>query len=401
MSRVRICMMGGFWVEVDGAVNDALVTRTRRGVSLMQYLILERGKAVSVHRLVREIWPGRRSESPENALKTMVSRLRAQLNLMSPGLGGCIRSEKGGYCWNSLPGVEVDALELIDIFCALKRERDLDKQHALVQRMQAVYAGDLFQTGDMVNGAAQVSWLHREYIEAVLRYVEQLKKAEEYNRICEVCRKALTVDELDEQLRIELMQAMVNLNRASEAMAEYSKVVKAHRVMLDAELSEEFELNYAGLADAGKQTKFNLDVIFNELSQQDSESRSPFFCDYRVFKEIYDIQMRNLERLGSTMFLCVIMLGEPGSTLSPVSRESGMAGLQEILRNNLRKGDIVTRFSENVYAMLLPTVNYATGKMVIERIEKLFYEEYPSGNIAFHSRLSPLGSEGRLFTTKN
>ena len=101
--------------------------------------------------------------------------------------------------------------------------------------------------------------------------------------------------------------------------------------------------------------------------------------------------MRNIERLGSTMFLGVIMLGEPGHQLSPVSRESGMAGLQEILKNNLRKGDIVTRFSENIFAMLLPTVNYETGSMVIERIESLFVKEYPSGNIAFHARISPLG----------
>ena len=101
--------------------------------------------------------------------------------------------------------------------------------------------------------------------------------------------------------------------------------------------------------------------------------------------------MRNLERLGSTMFLGVIMLGEPDGSLSPVSRESGMAGLQEILRNNLRKGDIVTRFADNIYAMLLPTVNYDTGSMVIDRIQDLFYKEYPSGNIAFHARISPLG----------
>ena len=42
--------------------------------------------------------------------------------------------------------------------------------------------------------------------------------------------------------------------------------------------------------------------------------------------------------------------------------------------------------------MLLPTVNYKTGSMVIERIQQLFYQEYPNSTIAFHGRISPLGN---------
>ena len=69
-----------------------------------------------------------------------------------------------------------------------------------------------------------------------------------------------------------------------------------------------------------------------------------------------------------------------------------MAGLQEILRTNMRKGDIITRFSENTFAMLLPTVKYATGNMVMERIESRYYREYSSLAINFYSRISPLGT---------
>lgn len=69
-----------------------------------------------------------------------------------------------------------------------------------------------------------------------------------------------------------------------------------------------------------------------------------------------------------------------------------MAGLQEILRSNMRKGDIITRFSDNTYAMLLPTVNYSSGNMVMERIEALYYQEYSSLAINFYARISPLGT---------
>ena len=389
--EIRIRTMGSFSIETGGRSYDYLAVRSRKGVSLMQYLIMEQGRAVSSQRLIRELWSGRRSEGPENALKTMVSRIRGLLNQVEPTLGGCIASVQGGYCWRSLPQVQVEVLEIMQILDQLKGECPPEVRSVLTERLLVLYRGDLFQTGDMNNGLSLVNWLHREYIDAVLKYITQLKGGEEYNRICDVCRKALLVDDLDEQLHIELMQAMMNLNRAEEAMAEYSRVMKGARAAIDLEPSEEMQACYEQLSEAGSTLRFNLDVIRNELSAQESGRRGPFFCDYRAFKEIYNIQMRNLERLGSTMFLGVIMLGEPGDNLSSVSRESGMAGLQEILRCNLRKGDIVTRFADNMYAMLLPTVNYETGNMVMERLEQMFYREYPARNITFHARISPMG----------
>ncbi|MBP3876856.1 MAG: diguanylate cyclase, partial [Lachnospiraceae bacterium] len=93
------------------------------------------------------------------------------------------------------------------------------------------------------------------------------------------------------------------------------------------------------------------------------------------------------------IFLGVIMVGNPEAEISSVSRESAMAALQEILRKNLRRGDIVTRFSQNIFAMLLTTVSYSTGDLVMKRIEEMFYEEYHNKNIIVHHRISPLGTK--------
>ena len=199
-------------------------------------------------------------------------------------------------------------------------------------------------------------------------------------------------DDLDEQLHIELMQAMVNLNRSDEAAAEYRRLAKRSREFYDAEPGEELQACYKSLAEAGKTIRINLDTIRNELIEKEGGTKGPFFCEYEVFKEVYNIYMRNLERLGSTMFLGIIMLGYIGDNSSDVRRESCMAGLQQILKSNMRKGDIITRFSDNIYAMLLPTVNYSSGNMVMERIENLYYREYSSLAISFFARISPLGT---------
>ena len=389
---VNIRMMGLFTIEADGKVHEQLMTKSRKGISLIQYLILERGRPVSSQRLIRELWADRRIDNPEAALKTMVSRVRATLNEISPSLGTCIVSGQGTYRWHSLPRVHVDVLEIIDLLNELRHEPPDPGHMRKTERLMELFQGDLYLTGDILNGQATFNWLHNEYLSAVYRYIELLKVHEEYTKICDVCRRASRIDDLDEQLHIELMQAMVNLNRSDEAAAEYQRLVKQSREFYDAEPGKELLACYKDLVDAGKTIRVNLDTIRNELLEKEGDTRGPFFCDYNVFKEVYNIYMRNLERLGSSMFLGVIMLGETGDQENKVRLESCMAGMQEILRSNLRKGDIITRFSDNTYAMLLPTVSYSTGNMVMERIETLYYQEYSSLAISFYARLSPLGT---------
>jgi len=238
-----------------------------------------------------------------------------------------------------------------------------------------------------------VNQFHHAYLEAVHSYVDLLKKREAYNEIVSVCRAANRVDDLDDQVHLEMMRALVNLNQRDKAMEEYRIVARRTKKALGEAPGEDLQAYYRQLTRAGETVKFNMDVIRNELQAEDLDRTGPFVCDYRAFKEIYNIQMRNLERLSSTMFLAVIMLGDPEKQLNAVRQESGMAALMEILKTNLRRGDIVTRFSANTVAMLLPTVNYATGNMVMERVESLFFEQYPSTDIAFHYRLSPMSSQ--------
>ena len=222
---VFIRMMGLFTVEANGEIHEELMAKSRKGISLMQYLILERGRPVSSQRLIRELWADCRSDNPEGALKTMVSRVRSALNEISPGLGTCIVSGQGTYRWESLPYVHVDVLEIIDLLNALRHEPPQSGHMSKTERLMELFQGDLYLTGDILSGQATFNWLHNEYLSAIYRYIELLKADEEYTRICDVCRRAARIDDLDEQLHIELMQAMVNLNRSDEAAAEFEAAV--------------------------------------------------------------------------------------------------------------------------------------------------------------------------------
>ena len=390
---VRIQMMGNYLIFIDEQRIENPVTRSRKGSALLAFLILHRGYQVPNQRLLRELWSDNIVTNPENALKTLVSRTRAMLNQMSEGLGVRIVSDRGAYHWDCSEGVRVDLLELLDLFGRLSTEKERENRRAICAQILSLYKGDLYQTGSLEEEAAYAERLHRQYLDAVYEYIEILRQEEAYNDISAVCRTALDIDNFDEKLHLELMKAMVHLNRITDAMAQYRHAANITYRYLGAEPSESMREFYAQLNRSRKSLKFNLDAIRNELRQSSNE-HGAFVCDYNMFKEIYNLEMRNLERLGTTMFLGVIMIGDVDDTTTSYLRmDNIMSGLIEILRANLRKGDIITHFSPTVVAILLPTVNYDTGTMVMERVRELFYKRFPNSSVPFHHRLGMLGAD--------
>jgi hypothetical protein len=139
----------------------------------------------------------------------------------------------------------------------------------------------------------------------------------------------------------------------------------------------------------------DIDAIRKELTEYGMQ-RGAFVCEYAVFKEIYILQMRNLERMGSTMFIALIMITSIGSNpMEPMRLNDIMQTLQKTLVTNLRKGDTITHFSASQYALLLPLVNHDTGKMVLERIKRHFTKACPQSAIMFSYRLGPISLPGQ------
>ena len=388
---IRIQMMDTFAIYIDEKRIDLLVNKSRKGASLIQLLISHRGKSVPNSRLLSTLWSEEKSTNPENALKTLVSRLRTLLNQISPELGSCLVADRGAYHWACLPDMTVDLYEIDRIFASLAQEEQTTEEKArLCEALMNLYPGDLLQSSERNEWAVvEAAGLHDKYIKAVLDYVDMLKRQGLHRDIISVCRRALEVDNFHDQLHIELMTALIHMNRPGEAMQQYKHVVELDYRYLGVQPSEELQEFYKHIVTAGKTLDFSLKSIRQELRENDKQDA--YVCEYTVFKEIYNLQMRNLERMGTTMFLAIIMVRPyDDQVLDNMRQNTIMEGLRNILAHNLRKGDIITRFAPAMFALLLPTVNYASGHMVLERIKRVFYRQYPNSNIIFDYRVGPL-----------
>ena len=392
---IRIQLMNAFTIYVDKQKADQLLNKSRKGAALIQYLILNGGQPVPNYRILGALWADDNSANPENALKTLVSRLRIILNQIYPGMGGCIVADRGAYHWQSLPNMTIDVYEIEELFNKLNLpDATPFQQRAWYAELLQLYRGDLLFSNEQCEWAmARGTALHNKYMSAVYAYIEMLKNDENYEEVAAVCRAALDVDQFDDRLHMELMTALIKTNRSSDALVQYKHVMHLNYRYLGIQPSDDMQEFYKQIVHAGKTLDFNLDSIRRELMES-GEQRGAFICEYAVFKEIYNLQMRNLERLGSTMFLAIIMVGNPDDpNISSIKQNNIVNGLLEILRTNLRKGDTITHVSPTIIALLLPTVNYATGNLVMERIKRVFYRKYPNSTIAFNYRVGPLSSD--------
>lgn len=394
-NTIHIQLMDTFAMYVNGNKVEQLLEKSRKGVALMQFLILRKGQNVPTYRLMETLWAESESTNPESALKTLVSRMRGMLNQVAPDLGKCIVADHGAYRWESGEDVIIDLYELENLLADSKHLNGTDEERIKVyEQILHLYKGDLLQHSEQAGWVvARGTALHNSFLAAMYAYVDLLKRQERHDEVAGVCRRALDIDNFDDRLHMDLMAALIKTDRNNEAMVQYKHVMHLYYNVLGVRPGDDMQEFYKQIVSCGKTLEFNLEAIRDELRER-NESRGAFICEYVVFKEIFNLQMRNLERLGSTMFLGVIMVSTlDGRAMEPMKQDNMVQGLLEILKTNLRKGDTVAHFNPTIVALLLPMVNYNTGHIVMERIKKIFYRKYPNSNVAFNYRIGPLSSD--------
>ena len=264
---IRIQMMDHFLIYIDEQKTDQLATKSKKGASLVQYLILNERQPVPNYRLINTLWDEDKSTNPENALKTLVSRLRVLLNQIDPGLGNCIVADRGAYHWEMQPGMTVDMYEIDKIFSRLSENNISEpERRKLYNQLLELYTGDLLQHAEKNEWAmAKATTLHNKFIAAMYAYIELLKEHDQHTDIVSVCRRALDVDSFDDRLHMELMSALVRINRTGEALVQYKHVVQLNYRYLGVKPSEDLQEFYKQIVSAGKTLDFNLESIRNEL----------------------------------------------------------------------------------------------------------------------------------------
>ena len=178
------------------------------------------------------------------------------------------------------------------------------------------------------------------------------------------------------------------------ALDEYKKATAFLYENLGYTSMEQIRELYDELMEQIQEDQSDMKIILNDL-RGDSD-KGAFLCEYGVFKQIYQLEVRRAERLGMSVFLSLIsvrvLIGRVDLTEEEKTKAlvRGMRKLQDVLLSSLRSGDVVARCSRSQYMLLLPTCQYETARKVMERIENAFYRHNRERYISMEYHLEGL-----------
>ena len=391
MNKVEVFTLGDFSITLNGEDILSVLGNSKKKIQLLQYLLVNKDSKYTNFNLFETLWPSDNTTNPESALKTLVSRLRNDLRPL--GLSSLISTKHGVYQWNS------DLCESIDMYkfeklAAKTAKYDSFNENAVNDFEEII----LMYRGDLLPGYDTESWIvhksiyyHNLYLKIVYRYIDLLTLEEKYNDILRVARRALEIDEFDSKLHLELMSALLALNLKTEAMNHYNYTIDLHYTQLGTKPSDDILNFYKELIRTEHDSNASLKIISNDL-EKDIDDSHAFICDYSIFKDIYRINMRNLQRLDISVLLGVITLSNTnaGKDDDLILQNKVMEILKGILLNDLRKGDTISRYGPAQFALLLPSANLKTGTMILERIKSAFYRTAQIPNFVFSYKIKLL-----------
>lgn len=381
-------MLGEFQIHMDGKPIHEPLGRSKKVKQLLEYLLYHR-RLVPMGELYEVFWP--QVKSPKNALKVLVHRLRAALEQGGvPQDVECILQRQGGYEWNPALETTLD----IDQFESCYREAtsgqvDRDRQAELLGLGLGLYRGR-FLSDTALWTAAPAESLHNAYRKMVQQMCTLFKEKGHMEQLVDLCRGALCYDALDESLHREMILGLLACGRSQDALAHYRNTTDLFYRELGIPVSEELRALYHHILETDGAVELDIDSIRDKLEEK-APSTGAFVCEYGIFKDLYRIEARCLDRYGGRVFLGLLTVSSAHHeqfTTRALARQ--MELLLEVARTSLRKGDVISRFSASQYVLLLPTVTYESGTVVLERIRTAFRRAYPKAPVAILVKLRPL-----------
>lgn len=384
---LRVQMFGSFDMEWDG---KQLIGGGKSAESqfayLMQMILHYRHTGISRERLEKVIFEGRELENVHHALRSVLYNARKKLK--SAGLPDIkyFVQKNGIFYWTDQIPVQEDASQMEQL--VREAEELQDPRDKLERYLEACH----LYTGEFLGTMSSSVWVVQEakryhglFCTCMDHAVELLRENRDYMQMEALGRYAAGVDPMADW-EIVTMEALMSLGKQHEAQKFYNDTV-------------EYYLQEQGLRPTGQLTELMnklgaqiehsyavLDDIQNRLTMEDEDTGGGYLCSYPVFRGIYQMVRRMMERGGQSVYLmlCVVVdsKGNPmsdGPKLEELSQRLGDA-----IRRAVRQSDAINRYGKGQYLVLLVNTTRENCETVQKRINQDFVVGWQRTGIQYY-----------------
>ncbi len=396
--ELNIRMLGAFSVQYGEKTIDDQTNRMKKVWLLLAYIIFSRDSVITQNHYLNLLQGAGMDESvnPNGRVKAMFYRVRSMLNELDGNAGhDWIIRKNGTYAWNSEIPVRLDAEDFERLCKQAQDSADEEERLSLYSRALELYGGDFLPKLSMEPWVMPISaYYHQMYVDAAEQALAILERGQRWEEMAQLCKKALKIEAYSEVFYQYLMRSCIALKDRPAALRAYDELSELLFSNFAVMPSDESRALYreASREDEGFAVPVNM---VRDRLKESAAVKGAVYCEYDFFKLLYQVQARAIHRSGDVIHIALLSVrGQRDRDLPRRSLDLAMNNLQELVIENLRQGDVVTRCSASQLIIMLPQANYENSCAVCQRLLKAFTRRYPHSPADIHYSIQPLDPLG-------
>lgn len=336
----------------------------------MQMLLHNRERGLDRRQLMEELFWDRDVKDAAHSTHVLLYNIRRRLSAM--GLPECeyIESRQGCFYWTSEIPVIEDAAEFEAAYRRAEVIPDEDEQLSYYLSASELYAGEFLPMRAGSLWASQEARRYQAMFEDCMnKAAALLRQRKDYTRLEKLARHATAVQPLSnwEELTLE---ALIALGRFEDAERLYRQTEQRYFEELRVRPNAHMLSLHEQIIIGGRPSQQMLEAIQEQLSGRRGRAPGAYLCSYPVFEGIYRMMERLTERGGQSVYLMQCFLTDSKGlplSLAGVTEEL-RDRLEQVLCDSLRQTDVVCRYGENQYLVLLVNTTLEDCTIIQNRI---------------------------------
>lgn len=386
MEPVRIKLMGTFQISSGDVTLREKDIRSVRGIKLLTFLVLNRKRIVTIQELeeflIRQETEGN-FENADGYVKNLVYRVRKILKAIGPY--PYITTGYKNYAWNPEIPVIVD----VEIF---KQQYENARNCPDLEQKKILYKELLYSWRPLTGVLTDEYWMMgidtyytSVFLEAVKNLAGILEKENKYKELVQLCRYAMPVEPLDEDIRFWLIKTLILQKRTGEALKEWENARRVWKKQLQGYFPERLNSLYKDIISSSISNEPDTMKILRSLMKFAREKQGGRYCAQEIFEQLclFLIGRNKGSENEEYLILFTLVAGdlEKQEKKQGFTLRNGRNKFVDILLKDLEHGDVFTELGTRQFAVLPAECSEKKCEQTAGRLIEKFEKSYPGGNI--------------------
>lgn len=328
------------------------------------------------------------------ALRIIIYKTKRKLVKLGLPDINLIYQEKGIVYWCKEIPVVADCHQMEAYYAkaeamqAAQSKEDIEKSMLLYMDAAYLYKGEFLELFGAEVGVAQLAKKYRELFVGCINHASKMmEKLKDWDNLEMLGRFAVSAQPFC-NWEILVMEALIQKRMYEDASTYYSDVVDFYLKECGIYPSEALMHIMDELEDSMQHSVGTLESIQAKLEEREEAVRGGYYCSFPVFKGIYQMIGRQMDRTGLDAHLMLCSMAAPESGLNGDGKEQDelSADLKEAIEMSIRRGDMFTRYGKGQYLILLFNTELENCKIVQKRINSAFDEMGHQDMLKYHAR---------------